>query len=70
MNRAKGQSVAIREELVERMGTHVVDVAEFDLVLASLRVRKMARGAAAGAHCRRKTDFDTSGRLPWIPWRS
>ena len=42
MHRAKGQAVAIREEFVERMGMHVVEVAEFDLVLAHLRVPEMA----------------------------
>src|SRR4051812_16233797 len=38
MSRAKGHAVAIREEYVDRMGMHVVDVAEYDLVIASLRV--------------------------------
>ena len=42
MNRAKGQAVAIREEFVDRVGMHVVDVAEFDLVIASLRAPEMA----------------------------
>ncbi len=42
MNRAKGQAVAIREEFLDRMGMHVVDVHEFDLVIASLRVPEMA----------------------------
>ncbi len=42
MSRAKGQAVAIREEFLERMGMQVVDVAEFDLVLAHLRVPEMA----------------------------
>ena len=42
MNRAKGQAVAIREEYAERVGLHVVEVAEFDLVLAHLRVPEMA----------------------------
>ena len=34
MSQAKGQAVAIREEFLDRMGMHVVDVAEFDLVIA------------------------------------
>ncbi len=42
MSRAKGQAVAIREEFLDRMGLQVVDVAEFDLVIASLRVPEMA----------------------------
>ncbi len=42
MNRAKGQALAIREEFLERMGMHVVDVHEFDLAIASLRVPEMA----------------------------
>jgi quinol monooxygenase YgiN len=42
MSRAKGQAVAIREEFVDRVGMHVVDVAEYDLVIASLRVPEMA----------------------------
>ena len=42
MNRAKGQALAIREEFLDRMGMHVVDVAEFDLVIANLRVPEMA----------------------------
>jgi quinol monooxygenase YgiN len=42
MSRAKGQAVAIREEYVDRMGMHVVDVAEYDLVVAGLRVPEMA----------------------------
>jgi quinol monooxygenase YgiN len=42
MNRAKGQAVAIREEYVDRVGMHVVEVAEFDLVVAHLRVPEMA----------------------------
>ncbi len=42
MNRAKGQALAIREEFLERMGMHVVDVAEYDLVVAHLRVPEMA----------------------------
>ena len=42
MSRAKGQAVAIREEFLDGMGMHVVDVHEFDLVLAHLRVPEMA----------------------------
>ena len=42
MNRAKGQALAIREEFLERMGMHVVDVHEFDLAIAHLRVPEMA----------------------------
>ncbi len=42
MSRAKGQAVAIREEFLDRVGMHVVDVAEFDLVIAHLRVPEMA----------------------------
>jgi quinol monooxygenase YgiN len=42
MNRAKGQALAIREEFLDRMGVHVVDVHEFDLAIASLRVPEMA----------------------------
>jgi quinol monooxygenase YgiN len=38
MNRAKGQAQAMREEFTEHMGMHVTDVAEFDVVLAHLRV--------------------------------
>jgi hypothetical protein len=41
MSWAKGQAVAIREEYVDHMGMHVVDVAEYDLVVASLRVPEM-----------------------------
>ena len=42
MNRAKGQALAIREEYADRMGLHVVGVAEFDLPIAHLRVPEMA----------------------------
>ena len=42
MNRAKGQALAIREEFLDRMGMHVVDVHEYDLAIASLRVPEMA----------------------------
>ena len=42
MSRAKGQAVAIREEFLDRMGVHVAEIAEFDLVIASLRVPEMA----------------------------
>ena len=42
MSQAKGQAVAIREEFLERMGVHVVDLHEFDLVIASLRVPEKA----------------------------
>jgi quinol monooxygenase YgiN len=42
MSRAKGQALAIREEFLDRMGMHVVDVHEFDLAIASLRVPEMA----------------------------
>ena len=42
MNRAKGQALAIREEFLDRMGMHVVDVHEFDLAVAHLRVPEMA----------------------------
>ena len=38
LNRAKGQARAIREEFAEHAGMHVTEVAEFDLVLAHLRV--------------------------------
>jgi quinol monooxygenase YgiN len=38
MNRAKGQAQAMREEFTEHMGMHVTEVAEFDVVLAHLRV--------------------------------
>ena len=41
MSRAKGQAVALREEFADRMGMHVVDVAEYDLVVASLRVPEL-----------------------------
>ncbi len=34
--------MAIREEFLDRMGMHVVDVHEFDLVLAHLHVPEMA----------------------------
>ena len=42
MSRAKGQAVAIREEFLDRMGVQVAEIAEFDLVIASLRVPEMA----------------------------
>ena len=42
MSQAKGQGVAIREEFIDRMGMHVVDVAEYDLAIAHLRVPEMA----------------------------
>jgi hypothetical protein len=42
MSRAKGQALAIREEFLDRMGMHVIDVHEYDLVLARLRVPEMA----------------------------
>lgn len=42
MNRAKGQALAIREEFLDHMGMHVVDVHEYDLAIASLRVPEMA----------------------------
>jgi quinol monooxygenase YgiN len=42
LNRAKGQALAIREEFLDRMGMHVVDVHEFDLAVAHLRVPEMA----------------------------
>jgi hypothetical protein len=42
MNHAKGQAVAIREEFLDRMGLHVTDIHEYDLVLAHLRVPEMA----------------------------
>jgi hypothetical protein len=38
MNRARGQAQAMREEFTEHMGMRVTEVAEFDLVLAHLRV--------------------------------
>jgi quinol monooxygenase YgiN len=38
MNRAKGQGQAMREEFTLHMGMHVTEVAEFDVVLAHLRV--------------------------------
>jgi heme-degrading monooxygenase HmoA len=38
MNRAKGQAQAMREEFTEHLGMHVTEVAEFDVVLAHLRV--------------------------------
>jgi hypothetical protein len=38
MNRAKGQAQAIREQFTDHVGLHVTEVAEFDLVLAHLRV--------------------------------
>ncbi|MFP5372733.1 MAG: antibiotic biosynthesis monooxygenase [Actinomycetes bacterium] len=38
MNRAKGQARAIREQFTDRVGMHVTEIAEFDLVLAHLRV--------------------------------
>lgn len=38
MNRAKGQAMAIREEFTEHMAMQVTEVAEFDVVLAHLRV--------------------------------
>jgi quinol monooxygenase YgiN len=38
MSRAKGQAQAMREEFTEHMGMHVTEVAEFDVVLAHLRV--------------------------------
>jgi heme-degrading monooxygenase HmoA len=38
MNRAKGQAQAMREEFTEHMGMHITEVAEFDVVLAHLRV--------------------------------
>jgi quinol monooxygenase YgiN len=38
MNQAKGQAQAMREEFTERMGMHVTEVAEFDVVLAHLKV--------------------------------
>ncbi len=38
LNRAKGQAHAIREEFTEHAGMHVTEIAEFDLVLAHLRV--------------------------------
>ncbi len=42
MSRAKGQALAIREEFLDRMGMHVVDVHEFDLAIAQLRIPEMA----------------------------
>jgi quinol monooxygenase YgiN len=42
MSQAKGQAVAIREELLDRMGLHVADIHEYDLVLAHLRIPEMA----------------------------
>ena len=42
MSRAKGQALAIREEFLDRMGMHVDEIAEYDLVLAHLRVPEMA----------------------------
>ena len=42
MSQAKGQALAIREEFLDRMGMHVVDVHEFDLAVAHLRVPEMA----------------------------
>jgi quinol monooxygenase YgiN len=38
MNRAKGQAQAMREEFTLHMGMHITDVAEFEVVLAQLRV--------------------------------
>ena len=38
MNRAKGQAHAIREQFTDHVGMHVTEIAEFDLVLAHLRV--------------------------------
>jgi quinol monooxygenase YgiN len=38
MSRAKGQGQAMREEFTLHMGMHVTEVAEFDVVLAHLRV--------------------------------
>ncbi|NEK58842.1 hypothetical protein GCU56_13290 [Geodermatophilus sabuli] len=38
MNRARGQSQAMREEFTQHLGRRVTEVAEFDLVLAHLRV--------------------------------
>ena len=38
MNRAKGQARAIREQFTDHVGMHVTEIAEFDLVLAHLRV--------------------------------
>jgi hypothetical protein len=38
MNRAKGQAQAIREQFTDHVGSHVTEVAEFNLVLANLRV--------------------------------
>jgi hypothetical protein len=34
----KGQAQAIREQFTDHVGLHVTEVAEFDLVLAHLRV--------------------------------
>ncbi len=42
MSRAKGQAVAIREEYVNRTRMNIVDVHEFDLAIAHLRVPEMA----------------------------
>ena len=38
MHYSKGQAQAMREEFTEHMGMHVTEVAEFDVVLAHLRV--------------------------------
>ena len=38
MNRAKGQAHAIRAQFTDHVGMHVTEIAEFDLVLAHLRV--------------------------------
>ena len=38
MNRAKGQAQAMRQAFTEHMGMHITEVAEFDVVLAHLRV--------------------------------
>lgn len=38
MNRAKGQSQAMREEFTMHLGMHITEVVEFDVALAHLRV--------------------------------
>ncbi|MGY1637910.1 hypothetical protein ACI78V_14790 [Geodermatophilus sp. SYSU D00742] len=38
MNRSKGQAQAMRQEFTEHMGMRVIDVAEYDVALAHLRV--------------------------------
>jgi hypothetical protein len=38
MHYSKGQAQAMREEFTEHMGMHITEVAEFDVVLAHLRV--------------------------------